>query len=123
MPTSSRRTLPVVVTERDTSPPDCQIARTDMTQKNLLVVTMTPLAQALVRFARTYLQGLVGFLLVALAAKPVLATVGVVILPGDFLDALKTAAGLAVAPAVISLLQNFIEILTLLDETHPKLRA
>jgi hypothetical protein len=123
MPTSPRSTVPVVVTERDTSPPDGQIARTDVTQKNILVVTMTPFAQALVRFARTYLQGLVGFLLLALTARPVLATVGVVILPGDFLDAIKTAAGLAVAPAVISLLQNFIEILTLLDEKFPKLRA
>lgn len=89
----------------------------------MVFAVMTPFAQAVVRAIRTFLQGWVGFLLLALAGKPALAAVGIVVLPDDFLAALWSSAGLAMAPTVISLLQNLIEIFAKFDESFPKLRA
>lgn len=104
----------VIVTKRsdDPSKPD-----------SILIQTMSPFAQVLVRAARTYLQALVGFLLLALAGRSTLEAVGVVVAPGDFVSALTTAAGLALAPTVIAFAQNLIEILGRLDEKFPKTRA
>ncbi len=115
--------IPMVVTERSNAPKDGTVIETPGRRPNIVIQAMTPFAQVAVRGARTYLQGLVGFLLLGLAAKPVLANLGVVIPPGDFLEAFKVAAGLALAPTVISLLQNLAELFGRLDESFPKLRA
>lgn len=113
----------VLVTERPGAPPDGAVLVTPPYRSNVIVEAMTPFAQAGVRFIRTYLQGLVGFLMVALAAAPTLANVGVVVEPGDFSEAFWKSAGLALAPAAVSLLQNLVEIFTRIDERFPKARA
>jgi hypothetical protein len=118
------KTIRTIVTAReDTTLPSGTTVTSGVPGQTVILQMMAPWAQVLVRFVRSYLQGLVGFLLLALAAKPTLAGLGVVIPPGDFLSALEVAAGLALAPSVVSLLQNTIELLGKLDEKFPKLRA
>lgn len=73
-----------------------------------------------VRALRVYLQGLVGFL----TANATGATTAVTGIPvGDFGQQIVTAASLAVAPAVFSLLTNAIELLARLDQRAPQFRA
>ena len=69
-----------------------------------------------VRALRVYLQSLVGLLGAA-------ALGGLDVPAADFADKLWVCAGLAIAPACISLLQNSLEILTKLDTSRPQLRA
>ena len=85
------------------------------------VFIMTWWQQALIRGGRVYLQSLVGFLLAA--GTGAAAAVGVNLPVGDFGKLLLSAGSMAVAPAVISLLQNSIEILTKLDSSNPQVRA
>jgi hypothetical protein len=92
-------------------------------RSQVILEAMTPFAQVLVRSARTYVQCVLGFLPLALIGQPALEKVGVIIPPGSFLDALGSAAGLALAPTVISFLQNLLEILARFDEKFPKARA
>jgi hypothetical protein len=49
--------------------------------------------------------------------------VGVMLPPLDAWHILVGAAGLALFPTLISIIQNFIELLARLDETFPKARA
>ncbi len=96
---------------------------TDRPRSAVVFEAMSPLAQIVVRAARTYIQALVGFLGVAVMGKPVLDQVGVTIPAGDFLELLKACSSLAVAPTILSLLMNTGEFLTALDAKFPKLRA
>jgi hypothetical protein len=123
--TAEPEKIETMITARADTPPDKTELHTERGGEHLHVVVraMTPLAQVAVRFARTYIQGLIGFLLLGLASASTLANVGVVVQPGDFLSALKVAAGLALAPAVISLLQNLAELLARVDEKYPMARA
>lgn len=121
--TTQPANVPMVVTDRATAPPDGTIVVTPRGLPNIVIRTMTPLYQVGVRSVRTYLQALVGLLALALAGAPVAAGIGVMVPPGDFALALKTAAGLAVAPAVVSALMNLAELFARIDETAPKLRA
>jgi hypothetical protein len=116
--------MPILVTERrDTSPPDKTVVVTPPSMPNVLIRTMTPIAQVLVRALRTFLQSLVGFLIVVMAGRTIIDNIGVMIPATDFLDALKIAASLAVAPTVVSFIQNLIELLARVDESFPKARA
>jgi hypothetical protein len=115
--------IPVLVTERDTSPPDKTVVVTPPALPNVLIRTMTPIAQVLVRALRTFLQSLVGFLIVVMAGRTIIDNVGVMIPATDFLAALKIAASLALAPTVISFIQNLVELLARVDESFPKARA
>jgi hypothetical protein len=83
---------------------------------------MSPLAAVLIRVARTYVQGLVGFLL-ALGVAPDLVPLDQAIGLMPFLGKLELAAQLAVAPTAIALLMNALEILTALDVRSPRWRA
>jgi hypothetical protein len=121
---ASYEPTPILVTERGIeSPPDKTTVVTPPGMPNVLIRTMTPLAQVLVRALRTFLQSLVGFLIVVMAGRTIIDNVGVMIPATDFLDALKIAASLAVAPTVISFIQNLIELLARVDESFPKARA
>lgn len=115
--------VPVLTTERAGSAPDGTVIETPSGQPDLVVTVMTPLAQVAVRGLRTYVQGIVGFLGMLTVGRPVAESLGVVLPPGDFFQILQTAAGLAVAPTVISLLQNTAELLGRLDNLLPKARA
>lgn len=112
-----------IVTAREDAPRDGTLVRTPGDRPDIIIKVMTPLLQVVVRGLRTYVQGLIGFLLLGLAGRPALEGLGVVIPPGDFLDALRLAGGLAFAPTVISVLQNLGELLLRLDQSLPKWRA
>ena len=83
------------------------------------VETMPAWKIILVRASRVYFQSLLGFLVTFGIGLE--STVGVEI--DVFSSKLITAASLAVAPTVVSLIMNLVEILTNLDITHPGMRA
>lgn len=89
------------------------------TTPNVLVKALSPLRIVATRVARVYLQSLVGMLAVVMTgiASDSLVT------PNDFGGKLWMAAGFALAPSTITLLQNALELLTRLDESRPELRA
>ena len=111
----------VLVTARPEAPVDGAIIKTPAGVPDLQAVTRSWYAQVGVRVLRTYLQSLVGFVLAVSTGAA--AGVGINIQVGDFGDVMLKSAGLAVAPAVMSLLQNAIEILSKLDQTNPQARA
>jgi hypothetical protein len=113
--------IKVLVTERPESPKDGEKIKTPAGSPDLVAVTRTWYAQVGVRVLRTYLQSLVGFVLAV--GSGAAGGVGINIQVGDFGDLMLKSAGLAVAPAMMSLLQNAIEILTSLDQSHPQARA
>lgn len=115
--------IQTLVTDRADAPSDGTIVSTPGQRPDLVIKLMTPIAQVLVRAARTYVQGLIGFLVLGVAAKPLAEGLGVVIPPGDFWAAFQVAAGLATAPTVISLLQNVAELLGRVDALFPQFRA
>jgi hypothetical protein len=92
-------------------------------QPNIVVNVMLPITQVFVRAARTYLQSLIGFLGVLLGAKPILSNLGVTITATDFWSMFLLAASMAVAPTMMSLLQNCVELLSSFDQMFPRARA
>ena len=111
----------VLVTERPEAPADGEIIKTPAGVPDLQAVTRSWYAQVGVRVLRTYLQSLVCFVLAV--GSGAAAGAGIHVAVGDFGDLMLKSAGLAVAPAVMSLLQNSIEILSKLDQTNPQARA
>jgi hypothetical protein len=109
----------VVVTESPKAPRDKSILETPAGKEDIQVVVMSWWKQAAIRTVRTYLQGLVGFLVAG--GTGVAGAVGINMPVHDFGALLWTSASLAVAPAVIALLQNAVEILSKLDS--PQTRA
>lgn len=88
---------------------------------NVQTVTFSyiaPIKLVLVRVVRTYLQSLLGLLTAGMAG----GAAGMIPFT-DFQDLLVKSASLAIAPAVVSAIQNILEILTKLDETKPELRG
>jgi hypothetical protein len=111
----------VLVTERGALDHDT-VAVTPGALPNLCVVVITPLKRVLIRTARTYLQALLAFL--------TLAAVGAMPEPGaDPTDPITLwgkfvlAAGYALAPALVALLQNLYEVGNDWDATRPELRG
>lgn len=105
--------IKTVVTERKETTSERQLA-------NVEVVSMPWWKIVLVRAGRVYLQGLLGFL----TANMTGATEAVTGVPmGDFASKCAIAASLAVAPTVLSLIQNVIELLARMDQKSPQLRA
>ncbi len=119
--TVEQQPLQVLVTERPEAPVDGAIIKTPAGVPDLQAVTRSWYAQVGVRVLRTYLQSLLGF--VVAVSTGAAAGVGIHIAVGDFGDLLLKSAGLAVAPAAVSMIQNAIEILTKLDMTNPQARA
>lgn len=112
---------PVVVTTvaRDAAIPNNVVAETPgATQPNVVVKAIQLVMIIIVRGVRTFLQVLVGLLTAGATG------LGSGVLPvGDFTMLLKVSASLAIAPAVVSIIQNTIELLAKLDQTAPTLRA
>lgn len=75
----------------------------------------------LIRGGRVYVQSLLGFLTAAESGAA--GALGVQLPAHDFLHLFGACAGLALAPACYTILQNTIEILTKLDVSAPQLRA
>lgn len=111
----------MLVTERAEAPKDKSVLETPQGKPDVEVVAMPMWKLALVRGIRTYLQSLVGFILAG--GTGAAQAVGVNLPVGDFWKLLIACGSLAVAPAVISLLQNAVEILSKLDSTNPGVRA
>ena len=87
---------------------------------NDVTVTTRPWYQLVgIRVMRVYLQSLLGFLLATGSGLAEAAGIPL----NQFGNAFVVAATLAVAPTVVSLLQNTLEFLTKLDMTNPGLRA
>jgi len=113
--------IKVLVTDRPGAPVDGDKLKTPAGVPDLQAVTRSWYAQVGVRVLRTYLQSLLGFIMAV--GSGAAAGVGINIPVGDFTDLLLKSAGLAIAPAAVSMLQNAIEILTKLDVTNPQARA
>lgn len=105
--------IPVVMTDRQGAPAEGSTLETPSGKPNVVVRLMTPLAQILVRTARTYVQSLIGFLPLVLGAS----YFGLQMEPMDFLQKIGVAAGWAIAPALIAFIMNLAELLARLDET------
>jgi hypothetical protein len=107
-----------IVTRRDDTVPHSVLAHTpSSTPSNVQVIAMTAIAQTVIRAARTYVTSLTGLL----AAGGIGADRGV--LPNEFGPLLWTCAGMALAPAAMSFLLNFGELLARLDQHFPQMRA
>lgn len=119
-----RKTVPlqptkVMVSASDTAPADRTVLKTPEGVEDVQVVVVSRWRQVLIRTVRTYLQGFVGFLVAGQTGAA--DAVGVYLPAGDFLALCISSASLALAPAVISVLQNTIELLSELDS--PQTRA
>lgn len=88
-------------------------------QSELCVVVVSAARVVVTRGLRTYLQALLGFL--GATAIGVIPTDPVA--PPEAWQRLVFAAGLALWPAVISVLQNVLELLGRVDVTRPELRG
>jgi hypothetical protein len=106
----------VLVTKRPDAPDDKAVLETRAGVDDVKVVAVPWYKLVLVRVARTYLQGLLGFLVAGMSGATNVPA-------GDFGQLIINAAGLALAPAAVSLIQNAIEILSKLDVSAPTLRA
>jgi hypothetical protein len=94
---------------------------TDHQLSKVVVVLMTPLRIIATRAARVYLQTLLGLL--SAFGLGAAADVGVHMAPGTFWDTLVACAGLSLAPAIMSILQNTLELLARVDTNLPQMRA
>ncbi|MBI3966708.1 MAG: hypothetical protein HY329_13825 [Chloroflexi bacterium] len=99
------------------------VAVTPGSLPNVCLVPMSAIVQVGVRVLRTYFQSLLGFLLAV--GSGLMGASGLMdpIPAGDFAAAFNRAAGLALAPTVVALLQNVIELLARVDQQHPQWRA
>lgn len=103
---------------RDTGLPHGTVATTPYYLPNVIVTTLTPIWIVFVRTTRVYLQTLLGLLLAG-----GLGTATNTLPVGDFWHLLRVSAGLSVASAVVCALQNALELLSRIDQSHPELRA
>ena len=94
---------------------------TDHQLSQVVIVLMTPLRIIATRAARVYLQTLIGLL--SAFGLGVASEVGVTMAADTFWHTLLACMGLAIAPAVMSILQNTLELLAKADATMPQLRA
>lgn len=115
--------IKTLVTERPDGPQDGSTLKTPSGDANVKVVTLNWYTQVGIRVARTYVQGLVGFIVAVETGAAAGVGVAVGIPASAFMSRFWIAAGMAAAPAVMSLLQNIIELLSKMDETSPEFRA
>ena len=112
--------IKTVITERDEPGFDRDMkAVTPAGEPNVTVVTMPWWKQALVRAGRVYVQGVLAF--VTAGGSGLDEAVGIPL--DQFGGAFSVAIRLSIGPAVVSLLQNTVEILSKLDITNPSVRA
>ncbi len=94
-------------------------AETPTGHSDVRVVVVSAVRVVAIRTVRTYLQSLLGFL----------GATAIGAIPSDPLDPqnagqrILLAAGLALFPAFVSLVQNILELLAKLDVTQPELRG
>lgn len=81
---------------------------------NIIVKVVQPIVIVLVRASRVFLQTLLGLLTAGLVTPKALPA-------QDFVHLLVLCASLSLAPAVVCILQNLVELLTRLDQSYPTL--
>ena len=108
-----------VVTQRDI-PPAGLFINTPNNMQNYVLAAVTPIMAILTRSAKTYVNTLAGLITVAYAT---MGTEAQFVAPGPFWHTLQHCAGIAVAPAVISLITNAGLLLSKLDQKFPALQA
>jgi len=114
----------VIMTAREETQKTVDVVlKTPAGEANIKVVTMSVWRQVAIRTSRAYLQNLLGFILAVGTGAAAASGVGLTMPAADFVHLFGAAAGLAVGPAVICMIQNTLEILTKLDVTNPELRA
>jgi len=94
-------------------------AETPTGHSDVRVVVISAVQAVAVRTLRTYLQSFLGFL----GATVIGAIPTDPLDPQTALQRIVLAAGLALFPAFVSLVQNLLEILARLDVTQPELRG
>lgn len=85
---------------------------------NMIIQYVSPLVQIVVRAAKTYLNVLTGLLAAGAAG-----TMPQVLPSGDFFHLLAKCSGLAIAPAVMSVIINAGVLMSKLDQKFPTLQA
>lgn len=123
----------VIVTQRDDTPPIPVVLPTPPGTADIEVVPMRWWTQVLIRTLRSYVQNVLGYLLAAgvgvgaahAAIAVFAATTGIEVPPETrtFIEVLIAALFSGIGPAVISLIQNALEILVKLDSAFPQFRA
>lgn len=113
--------LKLVATERASMPRDV-IAVTPAGVTDVKVVVMTAGARVAVRTARTFLQAFLAAFIAGLGG-PLVPGVSDVLPPGQVGEKLLAAAYIAALAALITLVQNSIELMAKADESLPELRA
>lgn len=94
-------------------------AETPPGMPDVRLVVVPAILQVLVRGLRTYLQSFLGFLgATAIGAVPTDP-----VDPPALWQKIVLAAGLALAPTLVSVVQNLIELTARLDAQHPELRG
>ncbi len=109
---------PVVVTVASTSAlgTGSGLVETPMGQPNIFVKVIDPFKVVMVRAGRTFLQTLLATLLGAVTVPAALGAT-------DFSHALLHGASLSVGATVICIIQNLVELLNNLDQSHPTLTS
>lgn len=107
---------PIVVTtiDRGNGTGNGQVLQTASGLPNFVVKGVQPLVMILVRAVRVFLQTLIGLVTTGLASPTALPA-------KDFAHLLLLCASLSLAPAVICIIQNAIELLGKIDQSHPTL--
>jgi len=85
-------------------------------QANVVVKVIQPLTIIVVRALRVFLQTLLGLTTAGLVTPKALPA-------QDFVHLLVLCASLSLAPAVICIIQNMIELLARFDQSNPTLTA
>lgn len=110
--------IKTIVTQRSSEGVESSYASTPGTSTpNYLVMALSPLRVIATRVARVYLQSVTGIVSAGMSG----ADGG--LLPDDFYTLFVTACRMSVAIGGITALQNFVELLTKVDQLYPELRA
>ena len=109
----------VLITAGPDAPPDGSKVETAPGARDRQAAVSRWWVQVLVRFARTYIQSLLGTYATLTSGIPEQMGLNL----NEFGNTFYLAAVFAVAPAVISLLQNTLEFLIKLDTSAPRLRG
>lgn len=110
---------PVVVTVSAASVPPSIAQGTLITpvgQPNVTLKIVQPVTIIAVRAFRTFLQTLLGLLTAGLISPSTLGA-------SDFLHLLGMCASLSLAPAIICIIQNMIELAARFDQSHPTITS
>lgn len=111
--------IETVVVKREDTIDRTVMASTPADMPNVLVKALSPVRIVATRVIRVYLQSLLGMLTVVMSG----VASDALITPTDFQGKLALAAGFALAPSAITLLQNAAELLAKWDETNASWRA